>query len=202
MIDVMCSEEQWNRAAFDRWQAFCESARGQQVMFLWAFCEAIFFPVIPDALLVPMAAGGRGKYWRILGAAVLGSALGGIITYLFSYHAPVPAQAVLLHLPMIQGFMLVNVQSALDQQGLAAFWTQPWSGISYKIYAVLAAGRGWNPLWVIPISIVARALRMFVNSAIVALATRWVPNFFRNFWLYLVITYIILFFYGWWQLST
>lgn len=195
-------EQALNRAAFDRWQVFCESSPGQALLFLWAVAEAIFWPIIPDALLIPMAAAGRRKYWPILGAAVLGSALGGIVIYLFAYIAPSSAGGFLIRLPLVQDFMIEGASAALDQQGVVAFWTQPWSGISYKIYAVLAGAGGLNPLVVLPISIVARTLRMLIASGVAAVVVGRFPNFFRNYWLYAVLAYVVIFGYGWWQLST
>lgn len=195
-------EQALNRAAFDRWQAFSESKVGRALLFLWAVAEAIFWPIIPDALLIPMSAAGRRKYWPILGAAVLGSALGGIVIYLFAYFAPSSAGAFLIRLPLVQDFMIEGASTALDQQGVAAFLTQPWSGISYKIYAVLAGVQGLDPLAVIPLSIVARSLRMLIASGVAALIVGRFSNFFRNYWLYAVLAYVVIFGFGWWQLST
>lgn len=171
-------------------------------MFLWAVAEAIFWPVIPDALLIPMAAVGHQKYWRILRAAILGSALGGIIIYLFAYFAPEAAQAFLVGLPLVQDFMIEEASSKLDKYGVFAFWIQPWSGISYKIYAVLAGAGGLNPLVLLPMSILARSLRMLIASGVAALAVAHFPKFFQDFWLYVALAYVVVFGYGWWQLST
>jgi hypothetical protein len=49
-------------------------------MFAWAVAEATAWPIIPDALLVPMAAGARRRFYVPLDAAVAGMALGGILT--------------------------------------------------------------------------------------------------------------------------
>ena len=145
-----------------------------------------------------MAAGARRNYWRLLAAAVLGSALGGVLIYLFAYMAPAPAEALVQHLPFVRPGMLQSAREALDQQSVAAFLVQPWSGISYKIFAVLGAARGLHPLVVIPISTAARGVRMLINSLVINLVARRFPNFFRDFWIYLLATYLVLFGYGWW----
>ena len=92
-------------------------------MFFWAIAEAIFWPIVPDGLLFPMAIGGRAQYWKLLGVAILGSTLGGISIYLFAYFLPDMARSILPHIPVVQAFMIEKVKTALDQQGAMAFWT-------------------------------------------------------------------------------
>ncbi|MSP12183.1 MAG: hypothetical protein EXR62_04405 [Chloroflexi bacterium] len=170
MGEISVTKEQaLNRAAFDRWQGFCGSRKGLTLMFLWAVAEAIVWPIIPDALLFPVAIGGRRRYWKILGAAVLGSALGGIAIYLFAYFMPGAVESILPRLPcestrLVQDFMIQRAKTALAQQGVMAFWTQPWSGVSYKVYALEGAARRFDPAAALCLSILARSLRMFVTS--------------------------------------
>ncbi|HYN87911.1 MAG TPA: hypothetical protein VER55_05255, partial [Ardenticatenaceae bacterium] len=128
-------EQAWNRAAYRRWQAFCDSRPAVAIMFLWALAEATVWPVIPDALLVLLAAGARRRYGSILLGAILGSAVGGMLTYLFAYVAPEQATALLPRLPLVQPFMIDRAHALLEQQGALAFLRQPWSGISFKIFA-------------------------------------------------------------------
>ena len=74
---------------YDRWSHFAKSSRAVAIMFVWAFAEAIWWPVIPDGLLVPLAIGARRRFWVVLLASVLGSALGGTLLYLLLYSSPV-----------------------------------------------------------------------------------------------------------------
>jgi hypothetical protein len=125
-----------NQSAFDRWERFYHSRLALIVLFLWAVAEATVWPIVPDVLLIPMAASGWRRYWKILRACVLGMALGGIVIYLFAYFAPVTAESLLLRLPVVRPFMIKRVRASLDRQGGLAFWPQPWSGLSYKIWLV------------------------------------------------------------------
>ena len=186
-----------NQAAFDRWESFCATPYGPMLLFLWAAAEAIFWPIFPDFLLLPMAVGGRRRFGRILGAALLGSTVGGIIIYLFAFLLPRAAESLVPHLPLVRGFMLQEADLALAQQGVMAFWTQPLSGVSFRFYALLGGIRGLNPLEVIPVSFAARGLRMFVGSAAVALLASRFPGFCRNAWIYCVLAYLLLTGYMW-----
>ncbi len=180
-----------NRAAFDRWEPFSHSRAGSIAMFLWAVAEATFWPIVPDALLIPLAAGAHRRYGRVLAATVLGMALGGIGIYLFAFYAPQTAEGLLPRLPVIQPFMLTAANLALDQQGAFAFVTQPWSGVSFKVYAILGGARGLNPLLVIPLFIAGRALRMLVDSALTAWLVSHFPQVFRDYWLAWVLIYLV-----------
>lgn len=46
------------------------------------------------------------------------------------------------------------------------FLQQPWSGESFKIWAVVGAGQGIVPWLAIPTFIFARTLRMLVNAGV------------------------------------
>jgi membrane protein YqaA with SNARE-associated domain len=186
-----------NQAVFDRWESFCATPYGPMLLFLWAAAEAVFWPVFPDFLLLPMAVGGRQRYWRMLGAAVLGSTVGGIIIYLFAFFVPRAAESLVPRLPLVQGFMLQRADLALAQQGVMAFWTQPFSGVSFRFYALLGGIRGLNPFLVISVSFVARGLRMLVGSAAAVLLASRFPVFFRNAWIYCVLIYLLLTGYMW-----
>lgn len=193
----VAKDQTFNRTAFDRWQAFCCSRQGTLTMFLWAAAEATFWPIIPDGLLFPMAIGRQTKYWQLLGAAILGSTLGGITIYLFAYFMPDTALSVLPHLPVVQTFMIEKAGQSLNEQGAMAFWTQPWSGVSFKIFAIEAGARGIDPLRALSLSVAARGLRMLVSSGIPRLLARRFPKFFRDYWLYILGAYLLMFGYVW-----
>lgn len=186
------------RSAFDWWERFSRSRQGLGVMFAWALAEATVWPIIPDALLAPMAAGARRTFPRLWLAAVVGSFLGGIALYLFSLAAPQAALDLIASLPVVKTAMLWRAAGLLAEQGVHAFWVQPWTGVSFKIFAVLGAGQQMDPWQVMPVSIAARALRMGVNGAAIALIAWPLRNFLRDFSLFLLVAYLAIFGYGWW----
>jgi membrane protein YqaA with SNARE-associated domain len=190
-------DQAFNRTLFDIWVRFCESNKGVALVFLWALCEAIFFPVVPDALLIPMAVGGRRKYRILLAACIAGSALGGIVIYLYAYFNPDGAGFWVTRLPLGRAFMITNANAVLSTQGASAFLTQPLSGVSFKFYALLGGMRGFDPVLVIPLFVFARGLRMFASSIVAALAAYRFPNFFRDHWIYIVLIYLLVIGYVW-----
>ena len=50
-----------------------------------AFIESSFFPIPPDAMIIPMIVADRSKAWRIAAVASVFSVLGGFFGYLIGY---------------------------------------------------------------------------------------------------------------------
>jgi 1-acyl-sn-glycerol-3-phosphate acyltransferase len=170
-------------------------------MFVWAFSEAVAWPIIPEFLLVPMAAGNRRRFYVTLAASIAGSALGGAALYLLAFAHPAAALVYLAHLPLT-GQGASEVQREFAQKGAGAFLSQPLSGIPFKVWAVVGASRHVSPLVAIPIFVVARSVRMAVFATIGRVAAGLFTSFFRDFSLFLLAIYLPLFFYGWWQTVT
>jgi 1-acyl-sn-glycerol-3-phosphate acyltransferase len=187
------------RAAFDSWERFASSRNGAALMFLWALAEAIVWPVIPDALLVPMAAGNRRRFYVPLAAAVCGSALGGLLLMLAAAWWPAPALAILEHLPLVTDRQIQTASHGLATRGALAFLAQPWSGVPLKVWGVMAGVHGIDPWSAIPLSIAARTLRMAIVATAARLIVGLLRSFLRDFSIYALAIYLVLFTYSWWQ---
>jgi 1-acyl-sn-glycerol-3-phosphate acyltransferase len=187
------------RASWDAWEQFSSSRHGAAAMFGWAFAEATVWPIIPDFLLVPLAAGSRARMYIPLLASIFGSALGGVALYTFSLQFPEQALALLAHLPLVGERQVDEARRQLVATGAAAFFGQPWSGVPFKVWAIEAGAQGLNPFVAVPIFVVARALRMTIFAVVSGVLAARVLGFFRDFSLYVGVVYAILFLYAWWQ---
>jgi len=187
------------RAVFDWWERFASDWRGAALMFTWALAEATVWPIIPDFLLVPMAVGNRRRFYVPLCAAITGSALGGTAIFLFALSAPSQASHFLQHLPLVNDSQIAHAQEQLAAHGAAAFLTQPWSGVSFKVWGVLAGVQGLDAWSVIPAFIFARAVRMTLFATLARVVAGLFTGFIRDFSIFVLAIYLVLFFYGWWQ---
>ena len=190
------------RAIYDGWARFGSAHGGLGIMFLWAVAEATVWPIIPDFLLVPMAAGARRRFYLPLAAAIAGMAVGGSAIFLFAFVAPHQASSFLSHLPLVHDSQIRGAHRRLARDGVAAFFFQPWSGISFKVWAVVGGAMHANPWLAIPTFIVARSLRMAAFATGTGLLADRFAGFVRDFSLFLAVIYLALFFYGWWQVMT
>jgi hypothetical protein len=81
--------------------------------------------------------------------------------------------------------------------GAAALWVQPWSGVPFKVWAIVGGVRGIAPWPAVPIFIVARALRMTIVATLARLLAARYANFARDYFLVLAAAYLLVFSYGW-----
>ena len=186
------------RALFDQWERMASSRAATGLMFVWAVAEATVWPVIPDFLLVLVAAGNRRRFYVPLAAAVLGSALGGSAIFLVAYWASEPAFDFLQQIPLVSDAQIQDAARSLDDHGAVALLLQPWSGIPFKVWGVMAGIQGLDPWFVIPAFIVGRAVRMAIVAALARVVAGTFTGFFRDFSLFLLAGYLALFFVGWW----
>lgn len=189
------------RSSFDWWQRLASSRRGFWLIFAWAVAEATFWPIIPDFLLVPMAAANRRRFYIPLAAAIMGTALGGTIIYLFAFVAQTQALDMLRHLPLVSDSQIDAVHADLSRDGIVGFLYQPWSGVPFKVWAVVGASLHLEPLLAIPTFIAGRGFRMAVFSTVARLLGGRFSGFLRDYWLFIAAIYVVLFFFGLWQIS-
>jgi membrane protein YqaA with SNARE-associated domain len=167
-------------------------------MFAWALAEATVWPIIPDALLVPLVVGAPRRLPRLWLAAVAGSTLGGAAGYAFAWWRSALARRILERLPGVQPRMLERTAALLAERGPSAFWLQPWTGMALKIFCVLGAAQHVDPRQALPISVAARALRLGVTGAAAALCGWRLRRFVRDRSLVLALAYLLVGGVGWW----
>jgi len=142
---------------------------GVTICFVWAVAEATVWPVIPDIALFLLILATPRKTLNFLGATVAGTTLGGVITLLVAFAAPQFALHAVLAVPLVHEQSVPTVQAHLQDWSLPhAFLFQPWSGIPFKLWAVLAVAAGHQPLTIAPFFVVGRALRFAAVSLVAA----------------------------------
>lgn len=186
-----------NRIAFDRWEKISDSPRAAVAMFTWAFVEAIFWPIIPEALLLPLAIGAKRKFWRLWLSAATGAAAGGTALYLFAYFWPDLAGAALERMPLFGEARQARVREILGRLGPLAYAFQPYSGIDFKFFGIGGAISGISPLVAIPIFVASRALRMLVAAGIVRISAHFFVRQYRDLSILFALGYVAVFAYGW-----
>jgi membrane protein YqaA with SNARE-associated domain len=189
-----------SRDSFDWWERWTAGRAALGLIFVWAVAEATVWPILPDFLLIPLVVGNRRRYYLPLAGAVLGMALGGTFLYLFADWDAQHALQLLQHLPTVRASKIAGARGHLAAHGVAAFLFQPWSGIPFKVWAIVAGTQGINPLLAIPTFIAARAARMTILATVARLLTGRFSSLIRDQFVYLILAYVLLFFSVWWQL--
>lgn len=161
------------RRLHHRFATFARSPRARVACFVWGVAEALFFPVVPDFALAPLALAAPGAGVTLALCAAAGSVTGGAIAHVLGSGL---GSAVAGHMPLITDRMVTFAFDALSSGG-DGLLRQPMSGVPYKAFAYQASDAGVGLLSFVWFSALARGARMLAVAALFGLAgagARWV----------------------------
>jgi len=130
-----------------------------------AFAEASFFPIPPDALLIPMALAKPRAAWRLALVCTIGSVVGGALGYLIGY-------AVFDHLarPILQlygyGDAYASFQAKFQEYGVWIILIKGLTPIPYKIVTIAAGAAKFSFGTFMAASLVTRGGRFFLVATL------------------------------------
>ena len=175
----------------ERVAAFATSRAALWLVFGWSVAEAMWWPVIPDFLVAPLALAAPSRALLLAGVATAGSVTGGGV----AFHLGGMGEWLTAHAPLLTPRMHEQAVAWMGDEGAVGLLRQPLSGIPYKVFALHAADHLALPGFV-AMSLVARGARIAGVAAIfaaggVALRRVW-PKLFGPF----LIAYCIMFAFG------
>jgi membrane protein YqaA with SNARE-associated domain len=145
--------------------ALAASPRAGWWLFGIAFAEASFFPIPPDALLIPMALARPDRAWRLAAICLAGSVIGGALGYLIGY-----AVFDQLARPLIElygyGDRFAAFQALYARWGLWLILVKGLTPIPYKIVTIASGAAGFNFWMFMAASVVTRGARFFIVAAL------------------------------------
>ena len=145
--------------------ALAASPRATWWLFGIAFAEASFFPVPPDALLIPMALARPDRAWRFATICMVGSVIGGALGYLIGY-----AVFDQLARPLIElygyGDRFAAFQALYARWGLWVILIKGLTPIPYKIVTIASGAAHFN-FWIFMMaSLLTRGARFFLVATL------------------------------------
>jgi len=145
--------------------ALAASRRATWWLFGVAFAEASFFPVPPDALLIPMALARPDRAWRFAAICTAGSVIGGALGYFIGY-----AVFDQLARPVITfygyGDRFAAFQELYAQWGLWVILIKGLTPIPYKIVTIASGAARFNFGVFMAASLVTRGARFFLVATL------------------------------------
>lgn len=141
-----------------------------------SFAESSFFPIPPDALLIPMALARPGLAWRFAAICTAASVAGGALGYLIGYALFNQIAAPLLH---AYGYdaAFARFQQTYAEWGLWVILIKGLTPIPYKIVTIASGAAKFNFALFMAASLVTRGARFFL----VALLLRYFGDPVRDF---------------------
>ena len=145
--------------------ALAASPRAGWWLFGIAFAEASFFPVPPDALLIPMTLARPDRAWRLAAICLAGSVFGGALGYLIGY-----AVFDQFARPLIElygyGDQFAAFQALYARWGLWVILVKGLTPIPYKIVTIASGAARFNFWMFMAASVVTRGARFFIVAAL------------------------------------
>jgi len=130
-----------------------------------AFAEASFFPIPPDALLIPMALARPDRAWRFALICLLGSVTGGALGYFIGY-----AVFDQLARPLIEfygyGPRFAAFQALYAKWGLWVILIKGLTPIPYKIVTIASGAAHFDFAVFMAASAATRGARFFLVAAL------------------------------------
>ncbi len=132
---------------------------------LVSFIESSFFPIPPDAMIIPMVIAKKKKYLKIFLIASIFSVLGGIFGYLIGYLFFDLAMYVI----EFYGYQdkVENLKFSMSQGGgflawLSILFLAGFTPLPYKAFTISSGLIAFNlPVFII-VSLISRSLRFFI----------------------------------------
>ena len=130
------------RTLYNRVLALAASPRAPLWLAVISFTESSFFPIPPDALLVPMALARPDRAWRLALICTIASVLGGIFGYFIGY-----ALFDVLATPLLRAYhyeaAFARFKDTYAEWGLWVILVKGMTPIPYKIVTI-ASGAAWG----------------------------------------------------------
>jgi membrane protein YqaA with SNARE-associated domain len=153
------------RRLYDRVIALAGHRRAALWLALVSFAESSFFPIPPDALLVPMVLARRDRVWRLAFVCTAASVVGGALGYLIGY-----ALFDVLATPILRAYHYEDAFAAFQAKyaewGLWVILIKGLTPIPYKIVTIASGAARFDFGLFMLASIATRGLRFFAVAAL------------------------------------
>ena len=167
------------RTLYHRVLALAASPRAPLWLAVISFAESSFFPIPPDALLVPMAIARPDRAWRLALICTIASVLGGIFGYYIGY-----ALFDVLAAPLLRAYhyeaAFARFKDTYAEWGLWVILVKGMTPIPYKLVTIASGAASFNfPLFVAA-SVVTRGARFFLVATLLHFYGEQVRDFIER----------------------
>lgn len=153
------------RALYDWVLRMAHHRHALRTLAVVSFAESSFFPIPPDAMVIPMVIARRDQAYRIAGICTLFSVLGGIFGYAIGYFLLESVGQWLIQLYHMQD-KVGQFQTMYGEYGAAIILLKGLTPIPFKLVTIASGIAHFNfPLFVLLASI-TRGFRFFLIAAL------------------------------------
>jgi membrane protein YqaA with SNARE-associated domain len=132
--------------------------------------EATWLPIMPDAIIVPLALARPDAWRRLALTAMLGSSVCGAVSYWLGRRTPEVTSVE--RLPLVRPAMVAATEQWLASEGPRGAVRQPLTGVPFKVFGRLAGLRGLPIAAFLAWALAARGPRFLIAAYGAALVAR------------------------------
>ena len=140
---------------------------------LWGFAEGTFFFIVPDVLFTRTTVLSMKRGCVQLAAAVIGATMAGAVMYLWASGSPAQARSAVAAVPFLGEKIIAPAEQRWNQGGTTSLFSNPLSGVPYKVHAVLAPSHVSLPAFLL-LSPPLRFERMLMPMIVFVPLAMWV----------------------------
>jgi membrane protein YqaA with SNARE-associated domain len=153
------------RKLYNRLISLAERKEAVRWLAVVAFAESSFFPVPPDAMLIPMVLANRQRAWLYAGVCTIASVVGGLLGYAIGYFLLETVGDWLIKLYGL-GHGYEQYQEQFAKWGLWIILIKGLTPIPYKLVTIASGAAKFSlPVFVMA-SIVTRGARFFLVAGL------------------------------------
>ena len=155
--------------------SLADSKNGEKSLGVISFTEAIFFPIPPDILLIPLCLGNRSKAFRFFAVCSVLSILGGIAGYFIgtkiwwsgANEFSAIAQWFFEYIPGFSESIFYSIKSKYELYDFWIIFTAGFTPIPFKIFTISAGAFNVSFIMFVIASAISRSLRFLIVSALI-----------------------------------
>ena len=181
------------RALYDWTIDLADHPRALWALACVAFIESSFFPIPPDALLIPMILANPRKAWFYAGVATLASVMGGLLGYgIGAFAFDQIGQPIMTALGKNQAALEYS-----ERFNAIGFWTILTAGITplpFKVITIMSGATAMPIGLFLTTAFIARGIRFFVVAALLWLFGDRIRHFIERYlgWLFLLFVMMLI----------
>jgi membrane protein YqaA with SNARE-associated domain len=163
-----------------RWVlTLAESPSARSALAGVSFAESSFFPIPPDAMLVPMCLARPEHAFRYAGICTIASVLGGIVGYAIGYLLYDTIGSFLIKL-YNYGEQAEAFRAAYAEWGHWIILIKGATPIPYKIVTITSGFAAYDLFWFVVLSIITRGARFYLVAGLLYLWGDWAREFIER----------------------
>lgn len=130
-----------------------------------SFSEAVFFPIPPDAMLIPMVLADKAKAWRLAALTTITSVSGGVLGYLIGTYMYESVGLWLVEFYRMENNFSV-IQQWYREYGIWMIFAAGFLPIPYKVFTVASGVFSMALIPFVIASTLGRGIRFYLVAAL------------------------------------